>query len=80
LTFAEAGEQVRVGDSSRSRVPTDNRDELAAERLHPIVANWRCRPTPAGRRPEIAAQSSRLMKGWRIRIQTPGHVAAVAAS
>jgi len=44
LTLAEVVEQIRVGDSSRSRVPTANRDEFAAERLHPIVANWHCRP------------------------------------
>jgi hypothetical protein len=44
LTFTEVVEQIRVGGSSRSRVPTDNRDEFAAERLNPIVANWHCRP------------------------------------
>ncbi|HEY6355781.1 MAG TPA: hypothetical protein VIY30_14945, partial [Burkholderiaceae bacterium] len=44
MTFAEVVEQIRVGDSSHSCVPTDNRDEFAAERLHPLVANWHCRP------------------------------------
>jgi len=48
LTFADAVEQIRVGDSSRSRVPTNDRDRFAAERLHPKVENWRCRPKPAG--------------------------------
>lgn len=48
LTFAEAGEQMRVGDTSRSRLPTGNRDEFVAERLHPILANRRCRPKGAG--------------------------------
>jgi hypothetical protein len=43
LTFADAVEQITVGDS-RSRVPTDDRDRFAAERLHPKVANSRCRP------------------------------------
>jgi len=38
LTFADAVEQIRVGDSSRSRVPTDDRDRFAAERLHPKVS------------------------------------------
>jgi len=26
-------------------VPTDYRDEFGSERLHPMVTNWRCRPT-----------------------------------
>jgi hypothetical protein len=47
LTFADAVEQITVGDSSRSRVPPDDRDRFAAERLHPKVANSRCRPAPA---------------------------------
>jgi hypothetical protein len=39
LTFAEAVEQIRVGDCGRSRLPTDDRDKFAAERLHLKVAN-----------------------------------------
>jgi hypothetical protein len=39
LTFADAVEQIRVGDSSRSRVLTDDRSKFAAERLHRNVAN-----------------------------------------
>jgi hypothetical protein len=39
LTFAEAIERIRVGDCGRARVQNDDRDKLAAERLHPIVAN-----------------------------------------
>jgi hypothetical protein len=45
LTFARATEKVDDGDSGRSRVPTDYRDEFGSERLHPMVTNWRCRPT-----------------------------------
>jgi len=44
LTFAQATEKVDDGDSGRSRVPTDYRDEFGSERLHPMVTNWRCRP------------------------------------
>jgi hypothetical protein len=39
LTFADAVEQIRVGGSSGSRVPTDDGSKFAAERLHPKVAN-----------------------------------------
>jgi hypothetical protein len=49
LTFTEVVEQIRVGGSSRSRVPTDNRDEFAGERLYPIVENWHRRPKEARR-------------------------------
>ena len=41
LTFADAVEQVKVGDCGRSPVPADDRDKFAAEWLHPKVANWR---------------------------------------
>jgi len=44
LTFAQATEKVDDGDSGRSRVPPDYRDEFGSERLHPMVTNWRCRP------------------------------------
>jgi hypothetical protein len=59
LTFAEAVEEIRVGDSSRSRVPTENCDEFAAERLHPIVANPRCRPSAALQRSALDDSSQR---------------------
>jgi len=39
LTFAEASEQIRVGDSSRSRAPANARHRFAAERPHPKVSN-----------------------------------------
>src|SRR5450755_3342354 len=47
LTFAEAVEQIRVGDCGRSPVSTEDGDKFAAERLHAKVANWRCRPKGA---------------------------------
>ena len=47
MTFAHAAEKVGQGQSGRSRVPTDDREKFGAERLHPMIANWRCRPTPA---------------------------------
>jgi len=39
LTFADAVEQIKVGDRSRSRVPTDDRNKIAAEGLHPKIPN-----------------------------------------
>jgi hypothetical protein len=56
LTFAEAVEQIRVGDSGRSRVPTDDRDKFAAERLHPKVANSRIRPGAVHRARQAGAK------------------------
>ena len=44
LTFAHAAEKVGQGQSGHSRVPTDDREKFGAERLHPMLANWRCRP------------------------------------
>jgi hypothetical protein len=34
LTSADVVEQIRVGDSSRSRAPTDDCAKFAAKRLH----------------------------------------------
>jgi len=42
-------------DSGRSPGATADRDTIAAERLQPKVANWRCRPTPAGGDVEMLA-------------------------
>jgi hypothetical protein len=42
LTFAEAAEQMKVGERGRSLEPTDNRDRFAAERLHTKGDNWCC--------------------------------------
>lgn len=50
LTFAHAAEKASYGDSSHSRMPTDDRHTFGAERLHPTTMNWRCRPKPAGGR------------------------------
>ena len=44
LTFAHAAEIVGDGDTSRSRVLAGDRYKFGAERLHPIVTNWHCRP------------------------------------
>jgi len=44
LTFAEAVEQISVGDCGHSRQPTGDRDRFTAERLHPKVENSRIRP------------------------------------
>jgi hypothetical protein len=49
LDFAHATDYLGDGNSGRSRVPTDDRDDFAAERLHPRVTNWRCRPEAAHR-------------------------------
>ena len=47
LTFAEALEQISVGDSSRSQVTSIDRERVPAERRHPKAAYSRCRSTPA---------------------------------
>jgi hypothetical protein len=50
LTFIDVAKRVSDCDrSGRSRMPTDDRDNLGAERLHPMVTNQRCRPTPGVR-------------------------------
>jgi hypothetical protein len=55
LTFAEAVEQISVGDCGHSRQPTGDRDRLTAERLHPKVENSRIRPIAAGGTVEMLA-------------------------
>jgi extradiol dioxygenase family protein len=55
LTFADAAEKVRVGESGHSMVPTEARDKISAERLHPKVANWRCRPIAELRKAQFNA-------------------------
>jgi hypothetical protein len=44
LTVAHGAEKVGDVNSGRSRRPIDDRDKFGAERLHPMVTNWRCRP------------------------------------
>jgi hypothetical protein len=55
LTFADAVKQVGVHDSGRSRAPSDEGDRFAAERLHPVVTNRRCRPMVVHHRCEFMA-------------------------
>ena len=55
LTLAQAAENVRDGDSIRSRVPTGGREKFGAERLHPIVTNLRFRPISDIRRTRLLA-------------------------
>jgi hypothetical protein len=55
LTFADAVKQAGVRDSGRSRAPSDDRDRFAAERLHPVVTNRRCRPISDTRLDELVA-------------------------
>jgi len=59
LTFAEAIERISVGDGGRSRLPTDDRDEFAADGLHPKAASatWRRHAAP----PRAAARPLFLM-------------------
>jgi len=38
-TFANAVEKIRLGNGSRSRVPVDDRDNFATDRLHPRVSD-----------------------------------------
>jgi hypothetical protein len=44
LTFSNAVEQGRVGDSGRSCGPSDGRGTLAADRLYSKVKNLNCPP------------------------------------
>jgi hypothetical protein len=57
LTLAAAVEQIGGGDCGRSRVPTDDPDERAAERLHPKLANWHCRPFSDTRRVRLGRRN-----------------------
>ena len=70
LTFADAAAKVGDGDSGRSRAPTDDRDNFETECLHPMVTNWRYRPSVDIHRSElvdakqpIARRASRTAKG-----------------
>ena len=47
LTFADAAEQVRDGESGHSQVAVTDLSEVPAERLHPKAAYSRCRPKAA---------------------------------
>jgi len=64
LTFAEAVEQTSFGDSSRSRVPTDDREKFAGERLHPKTAYSRWRPQAEVRRATQQTFSVRGNRPW----------------
>ena len=55
LTFADATKNVSDCDSSRSRMPNDDRDNFGAERLHPMVTMQRCRPQAVTRRSRFRA-------------------------
>jgi uncharacterized protein (DUF427 family) len=44
LTFADAAEKVRIGESGHSKVASIDRERIPAERLHPKAADSRCRP------------------------------------
>jgi len=50
LTFANAAEKVRDGESGDSQVAITDLGKVPAERLHPQAAYSRCRPIPAHRR------------------------------
>ena len=54
LTFTDAAKKVSDCDSGRSRMPTDDRDNFRAERLHPTVTARRCQPEAAARRGSFA--------------------------
>jgi hypothetical protein len=55
-TSPTSSRRSEFGDSSRSQVATADRDRIAGERLHPKVANWRCRPISAIRRLRLLAR------------------------
>ena len=61
LTFTDAAKKVSDCDSGRSRMPTDDRDNLGAERLHPMVTNQRCRPVGETRSSTLAVAKRSLI-------------------
>jgi hypothetical protein len=54
-TLAEPIEQTEFGDSSPSRVATDDCDNIVPECPHPSLANSRSRPVSAIRAAELGA-------------------------
>ena len=46
-SFAKRRLKVKPGDSGHSLVANADPDKFEGERLHLVVANWRCRPTAA---------------------------------
>jgi hypothetical protein len=48
LTFADAAEEVRDGDSGHSQVAITHLGMVSAERLHAKAADSRCRPKGVG--------------------------------
>ena len=64
LTFADAAGQIKDGDSSRSRMPADDLDNFGAERLHPMVTTWRCRPAADIHQPTLSAAKLTLRQAF----------------
>jgi len=50
LTFADAAEKVRAGESGHSKTAITDLGKVPAERLHPKAGYSHCRPIPAHRR------------------------------
>jgi hypothetical protein len=73
LTFADTAKKVSDCDSGRSSMPTDDRDNFGAERLHPTVTNQRCRPTAEIREVKIDAAKPPLAASGRSRASSPAH-------
>jgi hypothetical protein len=71
LTFADAAEKVRDGDSGRSRLENTDRNKVPAERLHPKAANWRCRPIGDVRRPELVVAKLPVGRGRKAESRRP---------
>jgi hypothetical protein len=45
-SLAKQGLKAEPGDSGHSRVANADPEQFEGERLHLVVANWRCRPKP----------------------------------
>jgi hypothetical protein len=71
LTFADAAEKVRYGDSGHSQVAITDLGKVPAERLHSKAAYSRCRPTPESHCPELvgATQPSARIASATVRAE-----------
>ena len=65
LTFADAAEKVRDGESGHSQVAITDLGKAPAERLHPKAAYSRCRISAVSRKPGFEAGKRRVPATFR---------------
>ena len=64
-SFAKKRLKVKPGDSGHSRVANADPVKVKGEPLHLAVANWRCRPMPAGQQLKTAViRRARVCRTW----------------